>query len=209
MHIKCNEKAVKTAIKAGACQGVIRDRKAALKLSVDRFDKLHRQVKRRYNRGKMIELDQMSDRDPKAFWEQIKKLGPQKEGIPWRIDNEDGSCIFDKAEILETWSSAFENLYQNEGDYDNEYLQHKINERENLVSTGSGDVSLDDPISYKEVKNCVLKAKNKKTVGIDGITNEVLKNENVIKLLYNLFRNLYDGGQIPQYMEKSPDPSNT
>ena len=193
--------------KFGATNKNLRTAKSMLCESLDIFDKLHRKIKRQYQRGRMIQLDKLNSDDPKCFWEHINRLGPKKCGVPWRIDLENGETIVDRQEIMETWSTAFENLYKNEGVYDENFLKYKINERDKLLDSvtdmGSDEMDLDLPISLDEVRQAIRHAKTNKAVGIDNIANEALKDKTVIGLLHKFFSAIFESGHTPDLWRKS------
>ena len=103
---------------------------------------------------------------------------------------------------MERWSTDFELLYQNSEACNENFLQYKLKERDNLVNSVD-TLELNEQIRYEEVKKVVDLARNGKAVGIDLIPNEALKNAKVINLLYVLFYNLFENGQIPTVWRNS------
>ena len=78
------------------------------------FNKRLRQLERSYNRSKTIEIEQICTKNPKEFWEQIKKLGPRKSSsIPMKVKLNDDSVTSEPSHVLETWKTAFDGLYNN------------------------------------------------------------------------------------------------
>jgi hypothetical protein len=56
------------------------------------FDKKYGKAKRRFQEKKMIDIEMMNTEDPKAFWQELKKLGPQRSNeILIAVYNDDGS----------------------------------------------------------------------------------------------------------------------
>ena len=51
--------------------------------------------------------------------------------------------------------------------------------------------------------NIVMKAKNNKAVGFDNIPNEVLKNNNTIRILYEVFNLIFDINVLPSMWLKA------
>ena len=62
---------------------------------------------------------------------------------------------------------------------------------------------LNAPISRKEVKASVYKAKLRKACGNDGIPAAVLRNDVCINLLHTLITRAFDMGQVPDEWMKS------
>ena len=95
-------------------------------------------------------------------------------------------------------------MYRNEGEYNEEFKQIKVKERDQLVERDIDDKpELNSIISREEVQKMIDKAKAGKAVGIDYIPNEALKNGRVVDLLHVLFKNLFEYGQIPKIRKKS------
>ena len=59
------------------------------------------------------------------------------------------------------------------------------------------DPGLNRPISLDEIRFFVRKLKNRKATGLDRIPNEVLKNNNVMVILHNLFDKFFMSGFLP------------
>ena len=76
------------------------------------FDKLLRQSEREYNKNIAEQVESISDKDPKQFWEQLKKLGPQRnKHIPMQVYDDHGAVKCNRDEVLNTWKNDFKNLY--------------------------------------------------------------------------------------------------
>ena len=57
------------------------------------FSKTVRRYKRKYRRDRSNRLLQEQKKDPKKFWDFIKKLsGEDKENLPEKVTNADGVC---------------------------------------------------------------------------------------------------------------------
>ncbi len=56
---------------------------------------------------------------------------------------------------------------------------------------------LNCPISFDEIGKIINKLKINNSIGIDQIPNEVLKNHDVMLLLYNLFTKYLEFGIVP------------
>ncbi len=55
---------------------------------------------------------------------------------------------------------------------------------------------LNGPISYDEIEKIINKLKINKSSGIDQIPNEVLKNHDVMLLLYNIYTKCFEFGIV-------------
>ena len=106
--------------------------KQKVRQSLSTFDRIHRAVRHKFNKRQQIEIEQANVNDPSSFWKFIKKLGPKARDIPWRVDNEDGSIITNQNDVLRRWTNDFNKLYQNSGEYDDDFLAHRIQLRDNL-----------------------------------------------------------------------------
>ena len=58
-------------------------------------------------------------------------------------------------------------------------------------------------VTEDEVRRVINRAKNKKAFGIDGIPNEVLKNETMVALLTKLFQFSFENGIVPSLWKKA------
>ena len=89
---------------------------------------------------------------------------------------ENGEVLVDKKQIFEHWTESFNGLYENNGDYDDGFLENKIREHDQIVRSCRNVNQLQDVcITYQEVEEVVMSAKNNKAVMVDNISNEVLK----------------------------------
>ena len=117
---------------------------------------------------------------------------------------ENGEVLVDKKQIFEHWTESFKGLYENNGDYDDGFLENKIWERDQIVRSCRNVNQLQDVcITYQEVEKVVMSGKNNKAVRVDNISNEVLKHASVIHLLTKLFRKIFDTGYIPELWQRS------
>ena len=76
----------------------------------------------------------------------------------------------------------------------------------NHVEDFENDIDFDicnAPITRDEVKFHMLKLKNNKASGIDNIPNEVLKQPDVMLLMYHMFVKFFEAGLIPSLWLKA------
>ena len=75
-------------------------------------------------------IDSLNTKDPKAFWEELRKLWTQGNTKPdtYKVQLDDGSVSDDPNIVLEKWKGDFEALYQANGitGYDNDALIEDI-----------------------------------------------------------------------------------
>ena len=167
----------------------------------DVFDREFRKAKRNYNRGKLINLDEICTNDPNKFWESLKNLGPnRKSNIPLEIyENNEINCDLDT--VLNKWKNDFSSLYNP--------MQTKATDNGLTMGNSQVDVSgiasieLNKDFSLNEVKTAVLNTKNNKACGVDKIPYEVLKFDNIIEILTRSFQLCFDNGTIPQVWPKA------
>ncbi len=168
------------------------------------FDKLLRQRKRSYQRGHLLDIETCNTNDPRKFWKYIQKLGPRKKGdIPWEVYDDDGNICTDRETVLNRWKADYCHLLNdNPGEYDNVFYENiktakEHQEREMQDPLYDMNADLNKSIELHEVKKMVDKAKTGKSAGVDGIPNEVLKSDSVIKCLHAFFQLCFDSGLIP------------
>ena len=163
--------------------------------SQNKFDRRFRFYKRQHERGKMAQIDQICTSNPTEFWHKIKSLGPKKKYIiPMEIINNDGTLETNSTVVLNQWKNEFYNLYKNIlGVYDDDFKEISkhfmlFNEDKmtNPLYEETGNLNIN--FSYEEVQYVVLKAKNGKSTGMDGIPYEVLK-ISVVLNFYNVYFN--------------------
>ena len=72
------------------------------------FDKRLRQVERQYNHNKIIQIEQVCTSNPRAFWNQIKNLGPRSNNkIPNKVRDPEGNITTDPEFVLDKWKTEF------------------------------------------------------------------------------------------------------
>ena len=188
------------------------------------FDKCLRKTQREYNISVQTHIDSLSTKDPKAFWEELRKLGPKGNTKPdtYKVQlDHDGSVSDDPNIVLEKWKGDFEALYQANGitGYDNgafiedicrlsqqweEQYERVLTQREvemNEVSAESirqASATLNHPIALQETVNSLKTLRNGKAVGIDNIANEILKVQTIQNCLHSLFASCFEYGMVPR-----------
>ena len=110
-------------------------------------------------------------------------------------------CLGGRLEVVLVNNDDFEGLYRLVTDgFDDNFKRKKLLEKPEVIT---GENNLNKLIEYQEVRKAVEQAKLNKAVGIDMISNEVLKNNTVIDLLFNLFNMCMKNRLIPNEWRKS------
>ena len=164
------------------------------------FDKLLSKTERNYRRNTLLKIENVCQNNPKEFWSKIKNLGPKKDSIPMTVRIDD-TLVDDKSAVLEKWKLDFETLYNPtvDGTKDNTFESNINVDKEFLEENAFNNINheLNVSISLKELKVAISKAKTNKATGIDNIPNEVLKNPNVLLVIYKLFDFCFKNCMVP------------
>ena len=191
-----------------------RDLLKEFKLKQNNFDSAFKKAKRAFERGKMIEIEKLNTDNPKAFWAELKKLGPRKkDSIPMEVYDENGLISSSLPFVINKWNNDFQNLFhgyeRSEFDHDHYILTQQM--REQLEHDPPND-AINAPITAAEVKRAVKKAKPNKAVGIDNLPYEILKNPQSQTLLLEMFNKIFSHMIIPSLWRKTiikPIPKNS
>ena len=114
------------------------------------------------------------------------------------------STLYNRPESIESDENV--ELYRN-----SMYLKQAM-EEEMEAPEYEENPELNGPISFDEIQKIINKLKLNKSSGIDQIPNEVLKNHDVILLLYNLFTKCFEFSIVPTMWLKaliSPIPKSS
>ena len=162
------------------------------------FDKCLKKKKREYFAGLTLNIEACNTKNPQAFWRYVNKLGPRKlNKIPMQVLVGDKVCE-NKEIMLDTWKKSFESIYQaNQTNFNDDFKEHYIQMSKNNSTHVGENLDLNRLVSHKEVKNAVNQSKLNKAVGVDCVSNELLKNDQIVDLLLELFNNCLTKGQIP------------
>ena len=168
------------------------------------FDKKLRFYKRRYQRGQIIQMEQLHTQNPQQFWNEIKNLGPKRpKKIPMQVWSE-GVISSDPVMVLREWEGAFSGLFsKQEESTENIYFDCTSCLSETCSHLSNSDVNLNRNISREEVLKAIESAKDKKAFGVDELPNEVLKAPHLFDLLFYLLYVCFDQGFIPTTWCKS------
>ena len=114
----------------------------------------------------------------------------------------DGSIIYEANVIMNKWREEFFNLYNPKeadgNESQNEFKDFIVKDDEDFEKLdGDDDMAINSSFTTNEVGKVIFKSKENKAPGIDGIVNDVLKNENSISLLANLFNLCFESHKVP------------
>lgn len=104
------------------------------------------------------------------------------------IRDKNGNILFDKEDIKKRWAEYVHDLFDDQR-----------GEKPTIPGTSG------PPIIRSELIDALAKMKDNKAAGLDNITAECLKalNETSIDVLIKLCNKIYDGGELPEDMQKS------
>lgn len=176
--------------------------------ALNKFDKTLRNEKRKYNRGKILSIENMCTGNPNKFWEEVNKLGPRRKtnNVCEALDA-NGNITRDPDTVKTHWFNAYRGLYTDipvEGFDDDFHEQIKAQVTEKEVAEPEEACHLfNKKITREEVRTAVFAAKNKKAVGVDMLPYECLKNDMCITALCKLFNVCYQNGVIPDEWTKA------
>ena len=170
------------------------------------FDKTLRKKSRQYNYQKINSIEGACLKNPKEFWGNIKKLGPNKStNIPLKIRTSDDEETTNIDAVLNGWQSDFSNLLNPQTDsvnFDDNFLKTKTAEKETIeANIINNEYNINDAINLEftqeELDKVILQLKSQKSCGIDLIKNEIIKCTGLHTLLLVLFRHCFTNGMIP------------
>ncbi len=125
---------------------------------------VYRRLEKKYNRDKIIEIENIPISDPTQFWKAIHKLGSKsKNHIPIEVYNEDGNIETDMNKVLNKWSSEYEVLYTflpESGTFDDQFVNEHKQNLINIEQNGHILEGLNHRISLEEVDKVISTSKN-------------------------------------------------
>ena len=81
--------------------------RAHFKTIQNTFDTTYRREERRYNRARLVEIEEVVTKDPRRFWEMLGKIGPME------VYDENGSIRSDINSVLGKWKKFYEDSMRN------------------------------------------------------------------------------------------------
>ena len=194
MWLKCKTNNARKQLKAQYCA----ERRT--------FDKLNRRFKRKQQRLKQENLQNLLETDvSRDFWNETGKLSlanDRKMRIPMEIVDQDGKSSYNTDEILSRWKMDYSVLLNSENghNFDNvhyENIQQQLRGNDVPNNNNLNVDSLNQDIAYQEVYEAVYRAKLRKAAGFDGIPSEVLRYDICIELLYKIISYCFKNGEVP------------
>ena len=120
------------------------------------------------------------------------------------VYGEQNEILCDRDNVLRVWQDDFEKLY-NDG-FEEFNTSDQVTNLKNILHFQEQQMleplyneafDINKDISVEEVIQVAVKSKLGKSVGIDLIPNEVLKNRHIIETLQTLFQLCFDTGKLP------------
>ena len=167
------------------------------------FDKILRKKERAYNREQILSFDEINPNNPREFWDKLKNLGPKrKTSIPIKA-RKGNEIITDEKEVMNIWKEDFEKLYNCPVDHEDEF--HNDIKRKKQLNEQCFDENeeINNSLTIEEVKLAVNKLKVGKACGVDCIQNELLKQEELLTVLWKLLCLCFDKSIVPSIWLKA------
>ena len=178
--------------------------------SQHKFDKKYRQKERKFKQSQSEHFTKIQNNDPRVFWQELNKLGPKRyRKIPMEVYSEDNEIISNSDDVLNKWKDDFQSLFSGndetqDANFDNYIKSNKNQIEANMLgSSWEENLFLNRHFTMIEVQEVISRSKNGKATGIDRIPNEVIKNNEVIKVLTHLFQLCLDSGKVPSVWLRS------
>jgi hypothetical protein len=161
-----------------------------LKGSFFKYRKLYKKCCRKkfniFKQSLITKLDNLYDNNPAEYWSLVKDL--KEEG---QEDDPAGKISSD------VWVKHFTNLFNVKEDF--QALDRKYQNLLHNIENKKSFTELDFRISEKEICKSINVLKNKKSAGLDSITNEMIKagQNALISCLLKLFNTILSSGVYP------------
>ena len=129
--------------------------------------------------------------------------------IPLQVHTDDGYLSDNSYIVLHTWKSDYQLLYNTGSTIDTDFMIHMSNVLYNHytictnTTAHTENVFLNDPIALYEVENAIQKLKLDKDAGVDMIYNAILKQPQLLQLIFILLKSCLDRGVTPREWELS------
>ena len=178
-----------------------RELHAQFKSDQKSFDRLYRKTERKYKYEQLCDIEKNCTSDPKKFWDTLRRIGPRKTShIPLEVVDDNGIESNRIDDVLHKWKTEYEKLFSfvpMDGEFDEAFYTSIVEGMAELERTCHVLDGLNDNITNAEVVSVIRGAKVNKSVGLDNLPNEILKNESTIEVLTVLFQKVFELGLIP------------
>ena len=132
------------------------------------------------------DVEDLKSSNPKLYWNRLKQMSMgniTKKQLPKGMKNSEGEMVTG-TEMMGVWEESFQKLgIENKGgeQFDEKFRDRISKTVRSIEIRGCEEKEdffterMNRPLEIKEVTNAISKLKIGKAVGIDGITNEILK----------------------------------
>jgi hypothetical protein len=152
-----------------------------------RYKTITRRQRLKFKEDISAQIQNLEDKNPKAFWELVNKLRDRKKN---------GNNLHP-----DTWLEYFKDLHKKKVNmkYDMDFQEKVENKLKNLSNLKIYNEELDKDITAKDIEENIQHLKNGKSSGPDSITNEMIKAGNtvLIPVLIKLFNMLLHNSVFP------------
>ena len=152
------------------------------------YNKLCKQKRKTFKRCIIEKLDNLHNTDPSEYWKLVKELKDDENN-----DNDPSDKI-----APDKWIDHFTSLFSVKQEFKRQNEIYTDLQREAEINKTFCE--LDFKITTKEVSAAISKLKNKKSCGLDGIKNEMLKSGQtyLIPCIVKLFNSFLSKGVYPK-----------
>ena len=146
--------------------------------------------------GESLQGDYVNNQ--RKFWASIQSTVKGNQDVG-RICDNNGQLLCDEKEVRARWRDYFASLLESDQNSNTQVPGQRVEQRRDQ-DVNQLDVDCTEKISVEEVRKCIRRLKNRKALGICGITGEMLKvgEDAVVQWLHRIF--LWPGGVI-QYQQ--------
>ena len=172
------------------------------------FDKAFRKAKYIFQHKAELEIETLVGKSGREMWQKIEEMGPKvrRQNIPEEVIV-DGLVCRDIERVTLEWEQIFSNMYNGvplgAQRFDSGFLTQIRSQNDHTNVKIKRQNSLNLPISVKEVISAVQKAKVKKAVSVDNVSNEVLKNASSVECLTEFYNFCFKNSLIPDMWRQS------
>ena len=170
--------------------------------------------------AKQTHIQGLNTQKPREFWREINKLGPggSSNPTPKSVRLANGDITSDTQRELEKWKNDFKQLYDYTGhtDAENQNFLAQVERlssqweaeyqatldattpaTSNTIAMQQASEMLNRPITLPETINAIKHTKDGKAVGVDNVTNEILKVTALQECLHRLYAACFEHSVVP------------